>query len=113
MITRIFNCCPVYIVTLMHIQVSTSMALPPAISIGDQEIQEWGSNDTLIFLKIYCDSLLESFTAKYVNIFPPGYPSSKNPIQKGFFPDSATVDSLKSAAKNGTATLPNLQDVLS
>ena len=89
------------------------MAYAPDIFIGDMEIPEWGSSNSKIIFKIYRDSVLESFAGKTVIIYPPYCSPSQGPVQKGAFPDSATVDSLKSSAKNGTASLPTLSDVLS
>ncbi|MBN1307581.1 MAG: hypothetical protein JXA18_06670 [Chitinispirillaceae bacterium] len=102
---------PVYIVALGNVQSRTDMAYAPDIFIGETEIREWGSSNSKIIFKIYRDSVLESFAGKTVVIYPPYYTPSQGPVQKGVFPDSATVDSLVSAAKNGTDALPTRSEV--
>jgi Leucine rich repeat len=97
---------PLYIIVLYNVQKPSGYALSPLILIGNEKPREWGGGESYLFSKVYCDSVLQSFVGKTVMILP-AYP--QDPVQRGLFPDSATISSLKSTVKQGVSFLPSLR----
>ena len=99
---------PLYVIVLYNVQKPSGYALSPLILIGNEKPQEWGGVESYLFGKVYCDSVLQLYIGKTVMILP-AYP--QDPVQKGLFPDSAAIGSIKFAANQGVSSLPSLGEL--